>query len=95
MVRFADLMAALQRERLSPKVLAEVEDMLLLLRAERNAVVHGLPTANANARTTDDGMLSQSEKQDEIEATEIWDRIDRELVVEEARVDRLLRLYNL
>jgi hypothetical protein len=29
------------------------------------------------------------------ELTEIYDRIDRELAVEEARADRLLRLYNL
>jgi hypothetical protein len=32
---------------------------------------------------------------EEKEAAEIYDRIDRELAVEEARADRLLRLYNL
>lgn len=76
---------------------AEAQRMLALLEPQRQPrpIFSPSASANINARTTDDGMLSQSEKQDEIEAAEIWDRIDRELVVEEARVDRLLRLYNL
>jgi hypothetical protein len=37
----------------------------------------------------------QYEPDEQREAAEIYDRIDRELAVEEARTDRLLRLYNL
>ena len=45
----------------------------------------------------DDGSLAMQpapEQGEEIEALKIYDRIERELAVEEARADRLLRLYN-
>ncbi len=98
----ASLVAAAESETSStediPRLIAEICSGLAIIDVRFKPVVATAKCLSAAldrvqpARLTSGESLSPVE---EDEVSEIYLRIDRELAIEEARADRLLRLYNL
>jgi len=96
---------AISRRRAGKKALPSAEEARKKTYSAddlRNAPTARTKAANYRSMKTDatkrrvrDALESGADKEEEKEATKIYLRINRELAAEEARADRLLRLYSL